>query len=217
MDLSGADLAGHYGGRDQPDADGLQLEGSLYANVRAGMQFRAAGAVRLHGAQIGGQLSLGGADLAGHDGGGISLTGDGLQVDGGLFAGIHTDKEFRAVGAIRLLGAHIGGELNLNGADLAGQDEGGTSLQGDWLQVGGGLFAGTETGKQFRAVGAIRPLGAHIQGQLSFSGAELAGHDMSGVSLLGQSMRVDQGLFLATDSPRQAPSASRRSNRSAAD
>jgi hypothetical protein len=155
---------------------GLQVDGDLSVNG----EFQATGhgergAVRLVGARIGGQLGLRGAVLTNKVG--PALVGDGLQVDDGAFL----DGKFRATGhgdngAVRLLRAHITGQLSLRGAKLL--NESGPALVGDGLQVDGGLFL--DGG--FRATGhgdngAVQLLNAHMSGQLALSGAELTNED----------------------------------------
>jgi hypothetical protein len=76
------------------------------------------GAVRLPGARIGGQLVLSSAQLTNQAG--PALEGDELQVGSDMFL----DEQFTATGhseegAVRLLGAHIGGQLDLSSAQLS--------------------------------------------------------------------------------------------------
>ena len=76
-----------------------------------------AGAVRLRGAHIGGSLDCDGASL--HDDSGPALIADGLQVGQDMFL----RDGFTATGggedgAVRLTGAHIGGSLCCDGANL---------------------------------------------------------------------------------------------------
>jgi hypothetical protein len=190
--LSGAKLTNGTG--RALAADGLQVNGDLFLD----RGFRATGhgedgAVRLLGAHITGQLVLRGAELTNEAG--PTLHGDRLQVDGGLFL----DEGFRATGhgedgAVRLLGAHITGQLSFSGAKLT--NEAGPALIADGLQVDeGSLFLD----KGFRAtghskLGAVRLLGAHVTGQLSFSGAKLTNE--AGPALGGDRLQVDGDLFL---------------------
>ena len=68
--------------------------------------------------------------------------------------------QFRTSGAIRLLGAHIRGQLVLNGSDL-GHNQNNLSLRAGRLQVDGGMFATVAAGERFRAVRDRSGAGAH--------------------------------------------------------
>lgn len=74
-----------------------------------------AGAVRLGGAQIGGGPNCTGASLRNDSG--PALAADGLQVDQGISLGDgFTVTGAGSFGAVRLVGAHIGGQLHCEGA-----------------------------------------------------------------------------------------------------
>jgi hypothetical protein len=173
------------------DCDGLQVEG----DVRLGDGFTATGqsdygAVRLLGAHIKGQLNLNGARLTNETG--PALIGDGLHVDGDVFGGGFIATGHGELGAVRLPGAHIIGQLNFNGAELANQA--GPALIGDGLHVDGGLVLAegfTASGHYER--GAVRLPDAHITGQLNLDCAELT--NPTGAALIGDHLRVDSDMF----------------------
>ncbi len=174
------------------DCDGLQVDG----DVLLGDGFLATGqgdygAVRLLGAHVKGQLNFNGARLTNETG--PALIGDGLRVDGDVFGGGFVVTGHGELGAVRLPGAHIIGQLNLNGAELANQD--GPALIGDGLHVDGGLVLAegfTATGHYTR--GAVRLPGAHISGQLNLDGAALV--NPAGPALIGDHLDVDGGVYL---------------------
>jgi hypothetical protein len=174
------------------DGDGLQVEG----DVLLGDGFTATGhgsygAVRLLGAHVRGQLNVNGARLTNEAG--PALIGDGLHVDGDVFGGGFIATGHGELGAVRLPGAHIIGQLNLNGAELANQA--GPALIGDGLHVDGGLVLAegfTATGHYQR--GAVRLPGAHISGQLNLDGAALI--NPAGPALIGDHLDVNGGVFL---------------------
>jgi hypothetical protein len=91
---------------------------------------------------------------------GADITGDVFMSDG-----------FNASGEICLLGAHIGGELDLSGAALTNPD--GDALTADNADITGSVYMRDG----FNATGEIRLLGAHIGGQLDLSGAALTNPD----------------------------------------
>jgi hypothetical protein len=173
----------------------LQVEGSLYLDKG----FRAAGCsergtVHLRRAHIAGELSMRDAELSNKAG--PALTGDWLQVDGGLFL----DDGFRASGhsergSVRLPGAHITGELSISSAELI--NDAGAALHGDGLHVNGDLLL-----RRLKAVGhgepgAVRLRLAHITGGLSLSGAELT--NVAGRALQAAWLQVDGGMYLDMD------------------
>ncbi|MFY9808433.1 MAG: hypothetical protein WAK86_14340 [Pseudonocardiaceae bacterium] len=174
------------------DCDGLQVDG----DVLLGDGFTAIGqgdygAVRLLGAHIKGQLNFNGARLTNETG--PALIGDGLHVDGDVFGGGFIATGHGELGAVRLPGARIIGQLNLNGAELANQD--GPALIGDGLHVDGGLVLAegfTATGHYAR--GTVRLPGAHISGQLNLDGAVLV--NPAGPALIGDHLDVNGGVFL---------------------
>src|SRR5207344_134320 len=94
-------------------------------------------------------------------------------------------------GAVRLLGAHIDGQLNYTGASL--RNDSGPALTADGLEVDRGMsltggFSATGAGE----LGAVRLPGAHIGGQLNCEGASLSND--SGPALTADSLQVDQTM-----------------------
>lgn len=100
------------------DADELKVSGSL----KLSEGFRAAGEVRLHAAAIGGSLSCAGGQFINEEAQALidkrakargderlnALSLNRLKVDGSVFL----DKNFRAVGEVRLVNATVGGYLH---------------------------------------------------------------------------------------------------------
>src|SRR5262249_53631440 len=93
--------------------------------------FTAAGAVRLPGADIGGQLNCRAANLAGGDTDGCSLVADGMKTGGHVLL----DRGFIAAGAVRLPGADIGGQVNCRAASLTGGGRDGCSLVAEGMKA----------------------------------------------------------------------------------
>ena len=174
-------------------ADGLQVDQAMF--LRNGFTATGAGelgAVRLVGAHIGGTLGCDGARLVNESG--PALSADGLQVDQAMFL----RNGFTATGAgedgaVRLLGAHIGRNLECDGARLV--NESGPALHAFGLQVGQAMFLRngfTATGAA--KDGAVRLVGAHIGGTLECDGARLVNE--SGPALSADGLQVDQAMFL---------------------
>ena len=111
--------------------------------------------ISLRGAHVGGDFRLNGATLTGGSwpldlagatlvpprgdaatGDGrpkkLALAADGLRVDTDMFC-----RGLAAQGAVRLLGAHVVGQLSVSGATLS--NEGGPALSADGLKVDGGM------------------------------------------------------------------------------
>jgi hypothetical protein len=174
------------------DADRLTATAGLSLARAAIVGHAEGGAVRLIGAHIGGQLNCTGAILRNDTG--PALHADGLQVDQDMFL----RNEFKAtgindLGAVRLAGAHIGGQLDCARATML--NYAGPALRADNLQVGQSMFL-TD---QFTATGggddgAVRLPGACIGGQLTCTEATL--HNETGPALHADNLQVGQSMFL---------------------
>lgn len=122
------------------------------------------------------------------------LHAKGLRVDRDLIL----SKGFTATanddrGAVRLFGAHVGGQLNLSGAHL--DNAGGPALILDNARVDGGILMGdgfTATGHGDD--GAVRMVDAQVGGQVDLTGATLA--NPSGSALVANRIAVKGDLFL---------------------
>jgi hypothetical protein len=182
LSCGGVQLTSHDEDGDALIGDGMKVGAGVFLD----QGFIAAGAVRLPGADITGQLNCRGAQLTGYDRDGNALVGDGMKVGGDVFL----DQGFIAAGAVRLPGADITGKLNCGGARLAGQ--GGNALDASGMKVSGDvILAGG-----FSAAGAIRLHDADITGQLNCAGAQLTGYDRHGDALIGDGMKVSGDVFL---------------------
>ena len=114
LSCRGARLGGT--GRDgyALDAGGMKVGGNVYLDKA----FTTAGAIRLGGADIGGDLRCGGAHLDGRDNDCNALNAGGMKVGGSVYL----DDGFTTAGAIRLGGTDIGSNLRCGGAHLDGRD-----------------------------------------------------------------------------------------------
>jgi len=124
---------------------------------------------------------------------GPALDADGLQADHSVFLNDgFTATSASAQGTIRLIGAHIGGQLNCGGASL--RNTTGPSLNADDLSVGQGVllhrgFTAASASEQ----GTIRLVGAHV-GTLSGAGARL--ENTAGPALDADNLKVDRDMGL---------------------
>ena len=149
--------------------------------------FTAAGTVRLPGADITGQLSCSGAQLTGAEGSGDAMFADWMKVSGGVFL----DGGFTAVGAVRLIGADITGELSCSGARLRATDGHIDALVAERIRVGGSAFL-----RALMTAGAVRLIDADITGELSCSGAQLRATNSDGDALVADGMKVGDNVVL---------------------
>jgi hypothetical protein len=197
VQLAGADIAGNLECEDarlaSTDRDGYAL---VADGLKAGAVFlggfTADGAVRLARADITGQLDCRGARLAGAGRDGYALMADGLKA-GAVFLGAgFTAVGDGGAGAVRLVGAHIGGNLECNGASL--RNDSGPALFAEGLQVGQSMFLR----RGFTAIGggdaAVNLVGAHIGGSFQCDGARL--RNDSGPALDAYGLQVGQSMFL---------------------
>jgi hypothetical protein len=138
--LSEADIAGQLncrgarldGGDDEVIAllaVGVKVGGSVLMERSS----TSAGAVRLSGADIGGDLICRGAHLTGQDLAGNALIANGVKVGGDVYL----DGEFATTGTILLRSARIGGGVGLFPAVLADQDH--VALNAAGAQITGQL------------------------------------------------------------------------------
>jgi len=174
-------------------ADTLQTDGAVF--LHEGFTADGAGelgAVRLLGANIAGPLICGGATLRNLTG--PALAADGLHTDGSVsFNGSFTAEGAGELGAIGLLGAHIGGQFSCRGAIL--RNPSGPALAADRLHTDGNVsldegFTAYGAGE----LGAIRLLGVYVGGQLSCRGAIL--RNLTGPALYADGLQADSDVFL---------------------
>jgi hypothetical protein len=166
LGLSGATFG--FEARPALDADGATITGDVFLNGITADGSGESGAVRLLGAQIGGQLSMRGATVA--NGAGPALAADRATITGGVFL----DGRFTADGsgegaAVRLLGAQIGGQLSMRGATVA--NGAGPALAADGATIAEDVLLNDFTANGNGERGALRLPGAQIGGQLSMTGA----------------------------------------------
>ena len=217
--LDGAHLSNP--GEDALYADGMTVDGDMFckegfkAEGKVLERFQAEGTVRLPGAHIGGQLVLNGAHLSnpGED----ALYADGMTVDGDMFCkeGFKAEgkvlERFQAEGEVRLPGAHIGGQLVLNGAHLSNPGE--DALYADGMTVDLGMFclegfeAEGKVRERFQAEGTVSLLGAHISMQLALIGAALSSQGKTALeceTLTADSLWLDSMTVTGTVNLRSA-------------
>jgi hypothetical protein len=172
-------------------ADGLRTNSAYFGKDFTAIGAGKLGAVRLVGAHITDQLNCPGAVITNKSG--PALYADRLRADGGVamtapFAAIGAGE----LGAVRLPGAHITGQLNCAGATMTNLS--GPALTANHLQADGGAFLRqgfTANGDSKR--GSVRIIGADITGQLDCSGAAIT--NPSGPALHAEDLRANSANF----------------------
>jgi hypothetical protein len=152
------------GGHGPVDARGLQLRGAVLDGtldldgLRTGVRLRLRGC-RLPGVLLRGAtlplLDLGGCTVGG-------LLGDDAVIDGSVLLW----RGFTCTGLVSLVGARIGGKLDLTGARLAGGPAG-AALVADRITLGGDLLLDHVVGTGGAPGGTVQLTGARVAGRLS--------------------------------------------------
>jgi hypothetical protein len=176
----------------KPPLDGTGLTCSMLNLTGAEIIGHAsAGAVNLVGAHIGSDLTCTGAGLSNESG--PALVADSLQVGQGLYLNNgFTATGSGVFGAVRLVVAHIGGNVDCSGAHL--RNESGPALNADSLQVDQSMhLTGGFTASGSGGLGAVNLVGARIGGYFVCTGKL---HNESGAALMAQRLQVDQNMHL---------------------
>jgi hypothetical protein len=174
-------------------ADNLQTESM--AQLDKGFAAEGAGddgAVKLHGARIGDDLSLRGASLRNTSG--SALLAPRVQVGGDAFL----DQGFTAesagiTGTVHFPAAQVNGDLSLRGASL--RNASGPALVANGVQIGGGAFLNQGfTAESVGITGTVHFPAAQVNGDLSLRGASL--RNASGPALVANGVQIGGDAFL---------------------
>ncbi len=155
-------LLGRIG--DRPDPRGLRLRGAVVLGTLDLDGMRTAVRLRMRGCTFADGVLLRGAALPMLDLGGSTVHGllaDDATVDGSVLLW----RGFTGIGPISLVGAQVGGKLDLSGARLEGQD--GAALVADRVTVGSDLVLDDVVATGGAAAGAVHLVGARVGGRLS--------------------------------------------------
>ena len=174
LDMNGARLANRAadGSGGTLAADTAEIGGSVL--LRNG--FISEGGVSLRGSRIGSSLECDGARLVNptDDGAGVAFALDHAEIGGGVLL----RHGFASLGALSLVGARIGGNLECDGASLANATAGGTgaALSAENAVIGGAVLLR----HGFTARGGISLLGARIGSNVECCAASLENWSESG-------------------------------------
>jgi hypothetical protein len=172
------------------DADEAEIDGSL---VLEGVQVHGSDdqkMIRLINARIGGELDFEDAQISNESG--PAVRADGIRVGNSLFLRGANVVGSGDQGVIRLISAHVGGDVTGDNVRIA--NDTGPALDADGLRADGdfGLQGAEICGVS--EDGAIHLGGARIGGQLSFTRANITND--SGPALTAEGLQVDGDLFL---------------------
>ncbi len=148
------------------------------------------GAIRLTGADVGGQLSCTGATITNNSG--PALTAEGLRVDSDLFLRGVNAHGTGDQSVIRLTDARVTGQIDCAGAEITNNS--GPALTADGLRVDNDLSLSEVRVRGASPDSAIRLIDIHVTGQIDCAGAEITNN--SGPALRAEGLRVDSDLFL---------------------
>lgn len=179
---------------DQPPLNAQRLTATVVSVTGTTVTAAAEpGAVLLDGARIGGDLDCSGARL--HNPDGPALSAARMQIDGSVYlTGGFEATGAGTLGAVRLLRAHIGGQLDCTGAKLhnpTGPALHAVNLQSENVVFLRNGFEATGSGPR----GAVRLPRGHISTSLDCSGATLSNDNGPALDAIG--LRIDQDLILS--------------------
>lgn len=155
-------LLGRVGERADPR--GLRLRGAVVVGTLDLDGMRTAVRLRMRGCRFDDGMLLRGASLPMLDLGGSTVAGllaDDAVVEGSALLW----RDFTGLGPISLVGARIGGKLDLSTARLDGQ--GGVAMVADRITVGSDLVLDDVVATGGAAAGTVQLVGAHVGGRLS--------------------------------------------------
>jgi hypothetical protein len=192
LDCTGATLRNDSG--PALNAHGLQVDQTMFlSDSFTAIGTGDNGAVDLAGAHVGGSFYCTGATLRNDSG--RALNADGLQVDQTMFlSGSFTATATANNGAVNLIGAHVGGSLECEGATL--RNDSGIALVADGLQVNQTMFLRGFTATGVGENGTVRLIGAHVGIILDCDRATL--RNDSGPALNAEGLQVDHGMLLSS-------------------
>ncbi len=180
----------------RPHRRRAEIAGSLFA-----LGLVATGRISLANAQIGGQVALHGATLAG-------LTAQGARIGASVYLRALQGTPFSSSAEVSFANAEIDGQLACDGGRFAGAP-GGAALNLQAAHLTGDLLLRDQDGLPFHATGEVRLSGAVIDGQLDCTGAQLSAS--SGPALNGHRLKVGAEFFwqsvTLTEGTLQLPSA----------
>jgi hypothetical protein len=172
--------------------DSAKLEEMRAQGLRAGGDLRllhvtAEGTILLTGARIDGSLDLSAARLSAET---HTLVAESMHAGRGMFL----VEGFQSHGEIRIVGATLGGPLNLESAELT--NPGGWALNAWGVEIGMGLWA-----SGLKADGELRLTNARIRGPVHLEAATVSGQGSEGISIHLWGAECDELLLPVETAP----------------
>jgi hypothetical protein len=181
-------------------ADNLKVDGRLHLEAARITGTGELDALRLHAAHIGGQLDLEGVEITNDSG--PAILADSMKVEDMLTLRAARVTGVGDDGALRLLNAHIRGQLHLAGAVIT--NDTGPALVVDGMKVDDALLLVAAQVSGAGELGALRLLGVRIGGNLNLTSLEII--NSTGPILNLVDADVGKTVFLPTSVVCSAPS-----------
>lgn len=162
-------------------ADRLRVTGNIFLSEG----FKATGAVRLRGAQIGGALNCSNGSFNNMPG--DALCADQMKVSGSVYL----NKGFTASGEVRLFGAEVGGNLDCDEGSFTNQRK--YALSANGVRLTGSLYMRNG----FTAIGEVGLVGAKIGGVLDCATGTFSNPGSNAISANGIKVTDDIVLYSA--------------------
>jgi hypothetical protein len=170
--------------------NGIRASGNVSLTDSDRNRFESIGETKLLGAAIEGQLLCAGASFRNADGDTLSM--DRASIGRSVFLDLSKRHRFESEGAVRLVGAMIGGQVSCEGASF--RNPGGDALLMLRARVGGSVLLRACEEHQFEAQGTLDLTGTTIGGRLSCTGACFHGAGAAALLLTGAEV-ADQVLL----------------------
>lgn len=148
--------------------------------------FQSRRAILLSGTQVAGQCRLRGAEILGNTGlTGFGVRADLLQTTGPLYM-----ERISTQGAISIVSAKIGDQVNISGAQIEGLTLRDCSIQADSIATRGPFYA-----EDVRCSGALSLISCELGDLLSLKQSTLASGDSQGLSVIGLYSHIDGSIL----------------------
>ncbi|TWP54191.1 hypothetical protein FKR81_01110 [Lentzea tibetensis] len=171
-------------------ADALHTNNMLFFRDTKITSDNEEGAVSLRAAHIGGQVAFQRASITNNRG--PAINADSIRMEGNLLLSDTKIVGNGVKGAIRLVGSHIGGQVDLDGANLTNDD--GPAVDADSMHTDSHLFARDIKITSKSHNGSFLLAGARIEGVASLTNANIV--DSRGPAIQAQAARFNDILFV---------------------
>ncbi len=192
LNLGGTQLGGSHLAEAALEGRNLDVERDLFVDSVEASSCSARGTVVLHGSHVGGQVSA--VDSTFTNPLGPALNAELLQVDQSVFLDALQATGAGELGAVRLLGAHIQGQLSIRRNAIFSNPTG-QALDGDLSRIDLGMFLQTLHASGAGESGAVRLVGASIGGSLEANN-DVSIKNASGPGIAAGALHVERSLMI---------------------